>query len=130
MLSEFLLLMKHELMVTLIMFVLLFLKLGSTEWKNTSIINLVNVLLTINLAFGFVMNQTGSLFGDMFSTNALLALEKNFLNLGVLIISLQSYHWLKSHKHVAEFYILILSTLLGMQFMLSSGNLLMFRFTA
>lgn len=126
MLTEFLLLMKHELMVTVIMFVLLFLKLGSIEWKTTSVINLVNVLLAINLALGFVMNQTGTLFGDMFSTNALLALEKNFLNLGVLIISLQSYHWLKDHKHAAEFYILMLATLLGMQFMLSSGNLLMF----
>lgn len=124
--SEFFLLMKHELMITLIIFVLLFLKLGNKEWKNTSLISLMNVLLTINLAAGFFLNQTGSLFGDMFFNNALLALEKNFLNLGVLIISLQSYQWLKEHRHVTEFYILILSTLLGMQFMISSGNLLMF----
>lgn len=123
--SEFLL-MKHELMITLIIFVLLILKLGNKEWKSTSLINLMNVLLTINLAFGFFMNQTGSLFGDMFSTNPLLALEKNFLNLGTLIISLQSYQWLKEHKHTGEFYMLMLSTLLGMQFMISSGNLLMF----
>lgn len=123
--SEFLL-MKHELMITLIIFVLLILKLGNKEWKSTSLINLMNVLLTINLVFGFFMNQTGSLFGDMFSTNPLLALEKNFLNLGTLIISLQSYQWLKEHKHTGEFYMLMLSTLLGMQFMISSGNLLMF----
>src|SRR4029079_13989442 len=39
---------------------------------------------------------------------------------------LQSYNWLKDHKHVPEFYILLLSTLLGMFFMISANNLLMF----
>jgi NADH-quinone oxidoreductase subunit N len=62
----------------------------------------------------------------MFRTNTLLTFEKNILNLGTLIISLQAYHWLKDHKHVLEFYMLLLSTLLGMFFMLSSNNLLMF----
>jgi NADH-quinone oxidoreductase subunit N len=62
----------------------------------------------------------------MFRTNELLTLEKNLLSLGTLIISLQSYNWLKDHKHVPEFYILLLSTLLGMFFMISSNNLLMF----
>jgi len=62
----------------------------------------------------------------MFRTNELLTFEKNLLNLGMLIISLQSYNWLKEHKHVPEFYLLLLSTLLGMFFMLSSNNLLMF----
>jgi NADH-quinone oxidoreductase subunit N len=72
------------------------------------------------------MLPEGTLFGDMFRTNELLAFEKNLLNLGTLIISLQSYNWLKDHKHVPEFYMLLLSTLLGMQFMISSNNLLMF----
>jgi NADH-quinone oxidoreductase subunit N len=94
--------------------------------KNESILNFVNVLLLINLISGFFYIPDGNLFGDMFHTNELLTLEKNFLNLGTLIISLQSYQWLKNHKHVAEFYILLLSTLLGMFFMISSSNLLMF----
>ena len=62
----------------------------------------------------------------MISTNRLLTFEKNLLNLATLIISLQSYNWLKEHKHVPEFYMLLLSTLLGMFYMLSSENLLMF----
>lgn len=48
------------------------------------------------------------------------------MNLGVLIISLQAYNWLKGHRHAPEFYILMLSTLLGMFFMISSQNMLMF----
>jgi NADH-quinone oxidoreductase subunit N len=126
MLNDFLYLMKAELMITLIIFILLFCKLSDKTWKNEALLGFINILLLINLASGFFYIPTGSLFGDMFRTNELLTLEKNFLNLGTLIISLQSYHWLKNHKHVPEFYMLMLSTLLGMFFMISSSNLLMF----
>src|SRR5437773_3857697 len=126
MLTEFLYLMKAELMITIIIFILLFLKLGSKEMRAENMLNFINVLLVINLAAGFFNIPTGNLFGDMFRTNELFTLEKNLLNLGTLIISLQAYHWLKSHKHVLEFYMLLLSTLLGMFFMISSSNLLMF----
>src|SRR5207249_8227681 len=95
-------------------------------WKNEGLLSFINILLLVNLASGFFYIPKGNLFGDMFRTNELLTLEKNFLNLGTLIISLQSYHWLKNHKHVPEFYMLMLSTLLGMFFMISSSNLLMF----
>jgi NADH-quinone oxidoreductase subunit N len=126
MVNDFLILMKQELMITIIIFILLFLKLGNRETKNETLINIVNILLVINLASGFIMNREGTLFGDMFRTGELLRFEKNLLNLGTLIISLQSYNWLKDHKHVPEFYMLLLSTLLGMFFMISSNNLLMF----
>ena len=126
MVNEFLILMKQELVITFIIFVLLFVKLGKEETKNETLINFVNILLTLNLIAGFLFQQSGTLFGDMFHTNELLTFEKNLLNLGTLIISLQSYNWLKEHKHAPEFYILLLSTLLGMFFMISSNNLLMF----
>ena len=126
MVNDFFILMKQELVITLIIFVLLFVKLSNKETKNETLINLVNLLLILNLVSGFFMIREGNLFGDMFHTDELLFLEKNLLNLGTLIISLQSYNWLKDHKHVPEFYILMLSTLLGMFFMISSNNLLMF----
>jgi len=118
--------MKQELVITFIIFVLLFVKLGKEETKNETLINFVNILLTLNLVSGFIFQQSGTLFGDMFRTTEIFTFEKNLLNLGTLIISLQSYNWLKEHKHVPEFYILLLSTLLGMFFMISSNNLLMF----
>ena len=126
MVTDFLILMKQELVITFIIFVLLFIKLGKEETKNETLINFVNILLTLNLVSGFFFQQTGTLFGDMFRTTELFTFEKNLLNLGTLIISLQSYDWLKDHKHAPEFYILLLSTLLGMFFMISSNNLLMF----
>ncbi len=124
--TDFFLLMQQELLLTAIIFLLLFMKLSTVEWKTKNLLLVVNILLTINLIAGFFFEGDGSLFGDMFRTNELLRLEKNILNLGTLIISLQSYNWLMKHEHAAEFYLLILSTLLGMFFMLSSSNLLMF----
>ncbi|MFI5185233.1 MAG: NADH-quinone oxidoreductase subunit N [Chitinophagales bacterium] len=118
--------MKAELMITVIIFILLFLKLSNKAWKNEGMLNFINVLLFINLVSGFFYIPNGNLFGDMYRTSELFTLEKNFLNLGTLIISLQSYDWLKNHRHIVEFYILLLSTLLGMFFMISSSNLLMF----
>jgi NADH-quinone oxidoreductase subunit N len=118
--------MKFELLVTVIIFILLFIKLSSNEWKNKAALRFVNILLLINFAFGFFMNNDATLFGDTFVTTRLIELQKNILNLGALIISTQAYSWLRDHKHVLEFYMLLLSTLLGMFLMISSGNLLMF----
>lgn len=125
MLTDFFLLLRQELAITAIIFLLLFIKLGKDR-SNESILWLINVFLFINLVAGFCCDGEGSLFSEMFRTNKLIVLEKNILNLATWIISLQSYSWLKTHKHVTEFYLLLLSTLLGMFFMISGGNLLMF----
>ncbi|MCG7858331.1 NADH-quinone oxidoreductase subunit N [Flavihumibacter sediminis] len=123
--NDLLIIMKQELLLTLIIFVLLTLKIAK-DMDNGAFLNLVNLLLAINFVAGFLGSMEGMLFNEMYHTNSLIILEKNILNLGTLIISLQSWSWLKDHKHVAEFYILLLCTLLGMFFMISAGNLLMF----
>jgi len=124
--ADFLLIMKSEMSLTLIIFILLFLKIWDGIKDNAALLNIANVLLFVNLVIGFVFNTDGDLFNGMFHTNGIISLEKNILNLGVFIISLQCFDWLKTHKHLLEFYVLLLCTLLGMYFMLSSGNFLMF----
>jgi NADH-quinone oxidoreductase subunit N len=123
---DFFILMKSELSLMLIIFLLLIIKVQDKEFQNTSLLNFINVILLANVVFGFLFNQTGNLFNGMFRTDNVLALEKNILNIGTLIISLQAFDWLKTHKHLMEFYLLLLSTLLGMFYMISSNNLLMF----
>jgi NADH-quinone oxidoreductase subunit N len=118
--------LRQELMVIAILFVLLIMKLGASEYKTSVVLNLVNVLLLANLLVGFIGGPDASLFNGMFHTNRLVVLEKNMLNLGTLIISLQAYDWLKQHRQVSEFYILLLAALTGFFFMLSAGNLLIF----
>ncbi len=123
--TDLLILMKQEMALIVLIFIIMFLKLGK-ERSNESYIKIVNVLLLINLVVGFSWNREGMLFNEMFRTNPLMVLEKSILNLAMLIISMQSYSWLKAHKHVPEFYMLLLSTMLGMFFMISGGNFLMF----
>jgi NADH-quinone oxidoreductase subunit N len=117
--------LRQELVLTVLIFLLLFIKLGKDR-SNESILNFINVALVINFAAGFCCHETGVLFSGMFSTNILIVFEKNLLNLAALIISMQSYAWLRESKNIIEFYLLTLTSLLGMFFMISSGNLLMF----
>jgi NADH-quinone oxidoreductase subunit N len=123
--GDFFILMKSELLVTLIIFILLFIKVG-TEMKNDALLSLVQFLLLLNFLCGFFLNKEGILFDGMFHTNGLITFQKNILSLGTYLISLLCAGWLKKSEHLSEFFILILSALLGMFFMISSGNLLMF----
>jgi NADH-quinone oxidoreductase subunit N len=126
MMDDMLVLLRQELLVTGVIFMLLVIKVSSAVWGNEFTLKLVSGLLLVNFIAGLFMNGGGVLFGGMFHTEMLIILEKNMLNLGTLIISLQAYSWLKNHRHVLEFYILLLSTLLGLFFMISAGNLLLF----
>jgi NADH-quinone oxidoreductase subunit N len=123
---DFLIIMKQEWAVLIILLILLFIKVGSKDWTNENILNLVNIFLLLNVITGLFGYKDGILFNEMFKTNHLIVTEKNILSLGTYIIALQSYPWLKNNKQVLEFYLLLLSTLLGMFFMISAGNLLMF----
>ncbi len=122
---DMILAMKFEMVLTLILFILLIQKVNGNA-SNISVLRITNVLLVLNLALGFFGNETREVFGSMFRTSPLLAIEKSVLNLAVLLISLFSYDWLKNHKHLPEFFILMIASLLGFFFMLSSSNLMMF----
>lgn len=117
--------MKPELIITVIIFLLLFIKIGK-ELKNETILLLIQVLLLLNFIAGFFFNKEGILFDGMYQTTAMIALQKNILSLGVYLISLLFAGWFKRSEHMPEFFMLMLSALLGMFFLISSGNLLMF----
>jgi NADH-quinone oxidoreductase subunit N len=123
--SEMITIMKSELIITVIIFLLLFIKLGR-GLKNDTLLVLIQFLLLLNFGAGFFMNEEGSLFDDMYHTTPMIALQKNILNLGVYLISLLFTDWFKKTENLSEFFILLLSALLGMFFLLSSGNFLIF----
>lgn len=123
--NEFLLLMKPELVITVIIFLLLFIKVGK-GLSNGATLLLLQVLLALNVAAGFFNVEEGSLFGGLYKTDALVIYQKNLLSLAVWLISLLFADWFKKSEHLAEYFILMLSALLGMFFLLSSGNFLMF----
>lgn len=125
MVNDFFIFMKQELVVTVIIFLLLIIKI-SKGMQNETLLPLIQVLLLVNFIAGFFFNETGNLFGDMFYTTPLIVLQKSILNLGVYLISLVCADWLKKTQHLTEFFMLMLSALLGMFLLISSGNLLIF----
>jgi len=114
-------------MLVAIMLILLVTKLLVTEREdNRPVITFINIVLFLNVLAGFIPLGSGSIFGGMFHTDPTLAMEKNVLNIGTFIIALQAFDWMKNQKNAIEFYFILISTLLGMFFMISSGHLLMF----
>jgi NADH-quinone oxidoreductase subunit N len=79
-----------------------------------------------NFLLGFFFNEDATLFGGSYYTNSLIIFQKSILSLSVYLISLLFADWLVKHPHLPEFFMLLLAALLGMFFMLSSGNLLIF----
>ncbi len=125
MMNDFLIIMKPELMITVIIFILLFLKIAG-RMKQENLLALIQALLLVNFISGFFLNKPGVLFDGMYVSGSLVILQKNILNLGVYIISLLFSDWFRKTGHLHEFFILMLSAVLGMSFMISSGNLLIF----
>ena len=73
--------------------------------------------------------ESGEVFGGMYSYDPVHSIIKAVLASGTLIVLLQAETWLKREDTEfkrGEFYVLTLSTLLGMFFMISAGHFLMF----
>ncbi len=124
--TEILLLLRYELVLTIGIFVLLFLKISNTGLKNETAMAVVNGILGIGLVLAVFSRTEGNAFGDMFITNDLIHFEKAILFFATLMVSMQAASWIKQHEHAMEFYLLMLATLLGMCFMISAGNFLIF----
>ncbi len=117
--------MKPELMISLIIFLLLILKLGK-GMTNAALLPFIQVLILIGFLITLFLPAEGSLFHGMYRTGRLIGFQKAVLLLGVYLISLLCSGWLKKSEHLTEFIVLMLSALLGMFFLLSSGHLVMF----
>jgi NADH-quinone oxidoreductase subunit N len=123
------LLMRHELVLTIIMLIILIAELSVKGENSRKLRPFSIILFFIATVIGFFPLDEGSLFGGMYQTSGLIAIMKNVLNIGVLIIFIQSYSWLGNDENkikVSEFFMLMISTLIGMDFMISSGDFLMF----
>ncbi|WP_047444917.1 NADH-quinone oxidoreductase subunit N [Alistipes sp. ZOR0009] len=124
MLLQYFTLMRFEWIMSLIIIALFIFNLSGFDKKEKCFLNTVNWLLGINFVAGFIPMISGTLFTGFFNTTPLIVFEKNILNLGLLLISLASRSWLLTLGKRTEFYILMLSSILGMFVMLSSGHIL------
>ena len=123
------LVMRHELLLIAAALLVLMAEIFMHPDKKIQIgIFSVIVLGVITIA-GFLPAPSGTLFGGMYIASGTRILMKNILNIGVLIVFIQSVTWLKKEENsekISEYFILLISTLVGMNFMISSGHFLMF----
>ncbi|MER2996625.1 NADH-quinone oxidoreductase subunit N [Pontibacter populi] len=123
-------LMRHELLLLILTLLLVTAEILIPNHKKSSVVHLALFLFGIHTALGFLSLEESSLFGGMFRTNDLIHFFKNVLNIGVFILLLQSADWLEekivAQSRGTEFFILMFFSLLGMYFMISAGDFLMF----
>jgi NADH-quinone oxidoreductase subunit N len=122
--------MRQEIFLLTIVLLLIVGEIFIPKDKKGSLVHLALLLFGIHTIIGFFAIEETSLFGGMFRTNTLIHFFKNTLNVGVLIVLLQSADWIQEKmvplNKATEFFMLLFSSLLGMYFMISAGDFLMF----
>ncbi len=87
------------------------------------------VLFAVHTVLNCIPRDAFEVAGGMYQYVPMQTIVKTILNVGTLIVLLQAHKFLDDEANRikrGEFYFLTLSTLLGMYFMISSGNFLMF----
>lgn len=123
------LLMRQELLLIVAALLILSAEIFRDPGKKRSPNLFALILFAIVTVAGFLPSETGKLFGGMYEVTDTRLMMKNILNIGVLIVLLQSVSWLGKEENegrISEYYIILLSTLAGMDFMISAGHFLMF----
>jgi NADH-quinone oxidoreductase subunit N len=100
-------------------------KNAERKWFNP----LMCILLVAQVGVSFLQDSSVTAFGGMYHTTPAVNVMKTILAAGTLIVVIQAKQWLSrpdtSFKE-GEFYMLVISTLLGMNMMMSAGHFLMF----
>ncbi|MDR0814572.1 MAG: NADH-quinone oxidoreductase subunit N [Bacteroidales bacterium] len=123
--SDFLL-MRQELSLMAVFLVLLVFDIFASERAKGSLHLLACLLMAALTVIGFVPVAEGTAFGGIYVQSSITAVMKNVLNVGTLLVFLQSGKWLRGIPlRQGEFYVITLATLLGMYLMISSANFML-----
>lgn len=131
--SQFLI-MKQEIAL-LIVFLLVFLYDTFMPRKSLKalpvIATVLTLLVTVAGCLSCCLGSTEQItaFGGMYETSPIISAIKNILNIGVVIVLVQSIKWANGELMImrrGEFYELLLVTLFGMYLMISARHFLLF----
>jgi len=101
--------------------------LAKSESKTCKLWYVTLGTLVLQTAVLFGTMEPAEAFGGIYVTTQMVNVMKIILTTGTLIVVVMSKTWLDTNKKLSgEFFMLILSTLLGMYMMMSSGSFLMF----
>ena len=90
---------------------------------------LVCAFMLIHILLNCCPTEPATAFGGMYATTPMIGVLKTILAFGTLIVFIQARTWLSrpdSNFKEGEFYMLIISTLLGMNMMVSADHFLLF----
>ncbi len=90
---------------------------------------LVCAFMLIHILLNCCPTEPATVFGGMYVTTPMIGVLKTILAFGTLIVFIQARTWLSrpdSTFKEGEFYMLIISTLLGMNMMVSANHFLLF----
>ena len=121
--------MRHELLLIAAALLVLMAEIFWNPDKRSQISLFSVIIFGVITLIGFIPSTTGTLFGGMYVTSGTILLMKNILNIGVLLVFIQSLTWLRKEENadkISEYFLLLISTLVGMNFMISAGHFLMF----
>lgn len=120
--------MQQEVTLALIILIMLVADLFTKESNSRILRTLAYVLMVVQIAVNIVPAET-SAFDGMYHSTQMASVVKTILSLGTLLVFMQADKWLGREDtsfKTGEFYVLTLSTLLGMFFMVSAGHFLLF----
>lgn len=124
-----LLLMRNELLLITAVIIILVADMAFGNDKREQYYILSVFVIFLSAVAGLFPAGTGSLFGGMYYAGPMQIMMKNILNFSTVIILLQSWGWLNQEnqkQRSGEFMILLISTLIGIGYMISSTHFLMF----
>lgn len=97
--------------------------------RQRKIFHPIACVLMVALCFMVTSNMSSfTLFGGMYESNAMIVVMKAILTFGSMLVVMQAKKWLhdeNTFNKQGEFYVLMLSTLVGMFFMLSARHFLL-----
>jgi len=100
---ENLLMMRHEILLTIAALLVLSAEIftGDNGKKHLSIFSVI--LFALITAAGFLPVKSGILFGGMYVSSPVTVLMKNIINIGALIVFIQSVSWLGKEENTSSF---------------------------
>src|SRR5690348_6707557 len=88
-----------ETLLTAMLVVLLLIKIFYEKTSPKSVLVFVSLFFLAATLITLAVLPTGNLFGGMFQSSPLIAIEKSLLLLATFIISLQAFQWLRNFKN-------------------------------
>ena len=126
--GQFLQMIPEAFLILALILVFIFdFRYAKTQVKGYALYFLTIALLIVGTGLCLTAEPTEA-FGGLYVATPMANVMKTILTMGTLIVVIMAQPWVQKSamKLEGEFYMLLISTLLGMYVMISSGNFLMF----